>query len=71
MSILCTSAYGPQTTAKSDTKTKFWSYLSNTAASARDAGKGFVLQGDLNATLGPSIIPGDPNPKNENGSGLI
>ena len=67
MSISCTSAYGPQNTATKETKHIFWTYLSNTAESARNAGKGFILQGDLNSTLGPSIIPGDPNQKNENG----
>ena len=67
MSISCTSAYGPQTAATKDTKNKFWTYLGNTAASAKNAGKGFILQGELNATLGSTIIQGDPNPKNENG----
>ena len=66
-SISCTSAYGPQAKATTDAKTDFWSYLSNGASSARNAGKGFILQGDLNATLGPCIVPGDLNQKNENG----
>ena len=57
--ISCTSAYGPQATATTDAETDFWSYLSNAASSARNAGKGFILQGDLNATLRPCIIPGD------------
>ena len=37
------------------------------ASNAKDAGKGFLLQGDLNATLGPNIIKGDPNPQTGNG----
>ena len=67
INISCTSAYGPQTTANIDAKTNFWNYLSNVALSARNAGKGFILQGDLNATLGPSIVPGDLHQQNENG----
>ena len=67
INISCTSAYGPQTTANIDAKTNFWNYLSNVALSARNAGKGFILQGDLNATLGPSIVPGDIHQQNENG----
>ena len=67
ISISCTSAYGPQTTAPIETKTNFWNYLDEAAKSAQIAGNGFILQGDLNATLGQTMIPGDPNPKNENG----
>ena len=67
ISIACTSAYGPQTSALVETKTKFWKYLNHPAKDARNAGTGFILQGDLNATLGATIIPGDPNPQNENG----
>ena len=67
ISIACTSAYGPQTSALVETKTKFWKYLNHAAKDARNAGTGFILQGDLNATLGATIIPGDPNPQNENG----
>ena len=64
MIISCTSAYGPQTTATKETKNKFWDYLSNAASSAKIAGKGFIMQGDLYSTLGNTIIPGDKNPKN-------
>ena len=46
---------------------KFWEYLDNIAENARHVGKGFLLQGDLNARLGPSMIKGDPNAQNENG----
>ena len=67
ISIACTSAYGPQMSASTETKTQFWDYLNSAALTARNAGKGFILQGDLNATLGSTIIPGDKNPKNENG----
>ena len=67
INIYCTSAYGPQTSAPVELKTQFWNYLNETAKNANYAGTGFILQGDLNATLGPNIIPGDPNPKNENG----
>ena len=67
ISIACTSAYGPQNSASVETKTQFWDYLNNAAVNARNAGKGFILQGDLNSTLGSTIIPGDINPKNDNG----
>ena len=51
MSISCTSANGPQTTATTNEKNYFWKSLSDAAISARNAGKGFILQGDLNATV--------------------
>ena len=67
MVISCTSAYGPQQKDKLDKKIKFWAYLDKIVESARKEGKGFYLQGDLNAWLGPSMIKGDPNGQNENG----
>ena len=66
ITIICTSAYGPQNNDIIENKTKFWEYLDNVAGSARHVGKGFILQGDLNARLGPIMIKGDPNPQNEN-----
>ena len=34
-------------------------------------GSGFLLQGDLNAWLGPTILPGDTKPQNQNGKHLV
>ena len=67
ITIVCTSAYGPQNNDNLENKIKFWDYLDKVAADARIVGKGFLLQGDLNARVGPTIIKGDPNAQNENG----
>ena len=48
-------------------KKTFWLYLSNEASKAKKYGKGFVLQGDLNAWLGPKLIKGDVHEQNRNG----
>ena len=65
--ISCTSAYGPQQRDSARNKSKFWDYLDKMADSAWNEGKGFYMQGDLNAWLGSDIIPCDPNIQNENG----
>ena len=65
--ISCTSAYGPQQRDSASKKEKFWKYLDNIADVAWIEGKGFYLQGDLNAWLGSDVLPGDPNIQNENG----
>ena len=65
ITIVCTSAYGPQNNDNIENKMKFWEYLDNVAEFARNVGKGFLLQGDLNARLGPSMIKGDPNAQNK------
>ena len=44
MSISCTSAYGPQTTATKEVKKKFRDYLIDAAVSAKNAGKGFIYK---------------------------
>lgn len=67
MAISVTSAYGPQENALIQNKTKFWEYLSKEAHRASTEGKGFILQGDLNAWLGPAMLPGDVNDQNRNG----
>ena len=67
MSISCTSAYGPQENASAEKKKNFWEYLGEEAVRAKEEGKGFIVQGDLNAWLGPNIIPGDKRPQNKNG----
>ena len=65
--IACSSAYGPQAKAPAELKKKFWDYLDTEVDRAKNNGKGFILQGDLNARLGPDFIKNDPNPINENG----
>ena len=65
--ILCTSAYGPQMREHINKKHQFWKYLENVVDKANMEGKGFILQGDLNAWLGPEVIPGDVHLQNDNG----
>ena len=65
--ISCTSAYGLQQKHSASKKPKFWEYLDNIANSAWSEGKGFHLQGDLNAWKGSEVIPCDPNIQNFNG----
>ena len=67
MAISVTSAYGPQESAPVETKTAFWKHLSEEAQGCSAQGKGFILQGDLNAWLGPKLIPGDNHGQNQNG----
>ena len=67
IAISVTSAYGPQETATVERKTKFWKYCNEEADRAKDEGKGFILQGDLNSFLGPDMLPGDVHPQNRNG----
>ena len=67
MIISCTSAYGPQKKHSIETKKAFWTYNDEEVDKAWKDGKGYVLQGDLNARLGPEKLPNDPNPSNENG----
>ena len=70
MSISVTSAYGPQNSALGIKKEAFWTYLTEQASRAKEAGKGFILQGDLNAWLGSELLPGDKKPQNSNGKML-
>ena len=67
MTISCSTAYGPQENDSLQKKQLFWDYLSEVAISAEQEGKGFLLQGDLNAWLGPTIIKGDDRQQNKNG----
>ena len=64
MAISVTSAYGPQESALIEAKTAFWQHLSEEAHRSSAQGKGFILQGDLNAWLGPDLIPGDCHEQN-------
>ena len=67
MTISVVSAYGPQESANVDTKKAFWQYLHEEAYKARIYGKGFIIQGDLNAWLGNTVLPGDLHTQNKNG----
>ena len=67
MQISCTTAYGPQEKDQLSKKEAFWQYLDEEAKRAEEEGKGFILQGDLNAWLGNKLLPGDPRAQNKNG----
>ena len=67
MIISITSVYGPQENASVEKKASFWKYLAEEAQRAKYEGKGFILQGDLNAWMGPDMLPGDVHPQNRNG----
>ena len=67
MAISITSAYGPQENALNVKKKAFWEYLHAEAHRAKTYGKGYILQGDLNAWLGDKILPKDLNGQNKNG----
>ena len=70
MVISITSAYGPQESAHIVKKEAFWNYLNVEAQRAKSYGKGFMVQGDLNAMLGPILLPGDLHAQNRNGKYL-
>ena len=67
MQISCTTVYGPQENDSKQKKENFWKYLEEEAKRAEDEGKGFILQGDINAWLGKTLIRNDPRPQNKNG----
>lgn len=69
--ISINTAYGPQEYDSLDKNNKFWKFLDEEAQRARSEGHGFLLQGDLNARLGPEVIPSDTKPANANGKGLL
>ena len=71
MTITVTSAYGPQESASKEKKQSFWKYLSDEAHQAKSYGIGYILQGDLNAKLGPKLLPGDVHSQNRNGELFI
>ena len=67
ITISFNTAYRPQESDKIEKKKLFWEYLTEMAVSAKEEGKGFILQGDLNAWLGLNIIQGDKREQNKNG----
>ena len=71
ITISCNTGYGPQENASLEKKTSFWKYLDEECERAKKEGNGFILQGDLNAWLGPNIIPGDNKTQNVNGKFLV
>ena len=71
ITISCTTGYGPQENAVADKKVDFWKYMEEECDRAKREGNGFLLQGDLNAWLGPDILPGDTKQQNQNGKHLV
>ena len=67
MQIVCSTAYGPQENDSKQKKKLFWKYVEEDVLRAKSEGKGYILQGDLNAWLGNKFIPNDPRPQNVNG----
>ena len=67
MQIVCSTAYGPQENDSRVKKDNFWKYLEEDVNRAKIEGKGYILQGDLNAWLGKNVIQNDPRPQNTNG----
>ena len=67
MQVICSTAYGPQENDSKHKKDLFWQYIEEDILRAQIEGKGYILQGDLNAWLGNKIIPNDPRPQNSNG----
>ena len=67
MTISCSTAYGPQENDNLQKKHLFWDYLTEVAVEVKKEGKGFLLQGDMNAWLGSKIIKGDNREQNRNG----
>ena len=59
--------YGPQENDKIDKKDKFWSRLSSEVEEAQTCEAGIILQIDGNLW---TLVPGDPNPINNNGKML-
>ena len=49
MQIVCSTAYGPQENDSKQKKKLFWKYVEEDVLRAKSEGKGYLLQGDLNA----------------------
>ena len=65
--IRCVNGYGPQENDLISKKEKFWKRIGEEVEEAFNDGKGFILQMDGNLHGGPELVPGDPNPINNNG----
>ena len=62
------NCYGPQETESKSKRNEFWEVLESEVVNAKNEGCLLVIEMDANAKLGPSIVPGDPNPMSPNGS---
>ena len=71
ITISCTTGYGPQENASAEKKNSFWKYMDEECERAKAEGNGFLLQGDLNACLGPAVLPGDTKQQNQNDKQLV
>ena len=71
ITISCNTAYGPQESAPIQKKADFWKYLEEEVDRAKKEGNGFMLQGDMNAWLGPDVLTGDTRKQNQNGKMFV
>ena len=65
MTISVVSAQGPQESANIENKNAFWQYLHGESTKAKMYGKSLILQGDLNAWLGSTMLSGDHHDQNK------
>ena len=65
--LIMVTGYGPQESTTPDIKAKFWAYLDNEVDEAERNENILIIQMDSNSWLGSNVIPGDPNPTNNNG----
>ena len=61
------NGYGPQENLPENSRKLFFDQLDLEVKKAKIAGALVCIEMDSNAKLGPTIIPGDPKPKSENG----
>ena len=71
ITLSCNTAYGPQDSAPMNKKAEFWKYLEEEFERANKEGNGFIIQGDMNAWLGPEVLPSDTRKQNQNGKMLV
>ena len=65
--IRCVNSYGPQENDQNEKKENFWERIGREVEEALEDGKAFIFQMDGNLHGGHDLIPGDPNPINNNG----
>ena len=70
ITISCTTGYGPQENAVADKKVNFCKYMEEECDRAKREGNGFLLQGDLNAWVGPMFCQWIQNNRTKMGSTL-
>ena len=54
-------------TSQKERKNMLWEYLEREVIEAETKCQGLIIQIDANASLGPDLLKGDPNPQNQNG----